>query len=412
MVDSDFTKLLVSTTTVTYNIFREPVVHAINIIGIAKYLELDNCIIGIKLVYASGNSTVLRGTSRISKKRNDFYNQVTFTIILSNSVLVSCKLFHNGTLHITGSRTLEETKDCCFILLSRLQTFKTAKMIRLVPNVPYLKSFDNLLFSVHGDIIGWSNQTYIYMYGEYVVIEVLNDTDTKVFVSVKWNNLVKNIYTMGCLKMGTKTLQFYTNSSKRHFDVKFGYIYCNNKIIGKEITELAIPIPSEILENIIEKGYLLYYVESFVESSKHLLKSMDIKTIESDTFNVHMINTFFKAPFAISRVKLHKTLLHLGYYSRYDPCSNAAVNFRFHYNDNFEDINQCGKCPETNKLCCGCKQISVSCFNSGKMNITGLLTIDQGYIVYDFIKYFFIKHKDSFCDDMKTLELNNLACCN
>lgn len=91
-----------------------------------------------------------------------------------------------------------------------------------------------------------------------------------------------------------------------------------------------------------------------------------------------------------------------GYYSRFDPCAHAAVNLRFHYNiltlDNEEN---CGKCVTMFKRICDCKDISVSCFNSGKMNVTGLATLDQGTVVYDFLKRFFIKHKDEIRADQE-----------
>ena len=123
--DSSFSDLKVSTTTVTSNF-----PHVVNIIDLAKYLPIDNVIVGIKLVYAGGSSSVIRGVAKISKKAKDFYNQVTFTIRLpmngesplelestdaneilkmaQNSILVSCKIFHNGTLHLTGTHNLDE----------------------------------------------------------------------------------------------------------------------------------------------------------------------------------------------------------------------------------------------------------------------------------------------------------------
>src|ERR1044071_765655 len=110
-----FTPLKVSTTTVT-SLFPCPV----NIVDLAKYLPLDEVIIGIKLVYAGGNSSIIRGVAKISTKAKDFYNRVTFTIRLplrkevigeedvAQSILVSCKIFHNGTLHVTGTHDLDE----------------------------------------------------------------------------------------------------------------------------------------------------------------------------------------------------------------------------------------------------------------------------------------------------------------
>jgi hypothetical protein len=113
-------------------------------------------------------------------------------------------------------------------------------------------------------------------------------------------------------------------------------------------------------------------------------------------FSTHMINMFFKAPFNICRNRLHKTFLKNGYYSRFDPCANAAVNLRFHYNPiTMANPRDRGKCSLLHGSICNCKDISVSCFNSGKMNITGLSNLEQGQVVYDFLKEFFIREKNS-----------------
>jgi hypothetical protein len=406
----DFSPLAVSTTTVTGS-FKRP----INIVDIAKYLLLDNEIIGIKLVYAGGYSAIIRGVAKMSKKKKDFYNQVTFTIRLQvpggNTVLVSCKIFHNGTLHITGTHNLKEALQTGNMLHKRLISFKGMKMISLVPERGYLCSFDNVLFSTKGDIIGWCNGESIYLKNEYVCLETFADPHSgqefPVFVSKKWILNEKIMYSTNGKKIGRKVLHFNSQIAKRHFEVKFGYIYAGfgGKIIGKEKISVNDSCSLELSSCKTEMDYLkglnlvIHPFDAFSTWNKAEEEEEDpqgddheetLPPFRESDFTVHMINTFFKAPFNICRRKLHKAFIDNGYYSRFDPCSNAAVNLRFHYRpETVDDGDKCGKCPNRDKIC-NCKDISISCFNSGKMNVTGLATIEQGYTVYEFLKKFFL----------------------
>lgn len=114
--------------------------------------------------------------------------------------------------------------------------------------------------------------------------------------------------------------------------------------------------------------------------------------IIKNNYDMHMINLYFQAPFSISRKKLHNTFIEHGFYSRFDSNSkNICTNLRFHYNkDNIDNI---GKCESENKTTCSCKCISVSCFKSGKINVTGLSDISHGKIVYKFLEEFYSKFK-------------------
>jgi hypothetical protein len=417
-IDEGFTRQLISTTTMT-SAFKT----SINIVDVAKYLPLDDVIIGVKLVYAGGSSTIIRGVAKISKKRKDFYNQVTFSIRLPmeweelmrvcppknnrilnpdehhHSIIVSCKIFHNGTLHVTGTHTLQESERASNLLLERLEAFAGVRMVGLIKNVPYLGSKDNLLFSSKGAIIGWSDGKQIYIKNEYVNLDHLLFSDDSepipVFVSRKWVANKKNIYTMEGEYIGNKKLAFDTDISKRHFEVKYSYIYANNRIVGKELMDYVpgygemIARAEEKRKYFLEKGGVLHCFTSF---EKGFVNS---RFTEAD-FAVHMINTYFQGPFRVCRIKLHKCFLDNGYYSRFDPCSNAAVNLRFHYDANTcNDEEKCGKCqsPSRNKRRCNCKEISASIFCSNRINLTGLADMEQGRVVYDFLKRFLLEHR-------------------
>lgn len=484
---TEFTPLKVSTTTVTSS-FPCPV----NIIDLAKYLPLDDVIIGIKLVYAGGNSSIIRGVAKISTKAKDFYNQVTFTIRLPlrktrdeiennndkpSSILISCKIFHNGTLHVTGTHNLDEACDGLNLLLERLLGFNGLKMVAIRPHLPFITSYDNLLYGSHGNVIGWIDpatvttlvdnveskdskeskdsqesqdvtdctnlktksevtkpkgsgkpgkpgKPLIYMRNEYVVLEKISIAKSSfyVFVSNKWIDNSKRIYTLDGESIGRKRLIFNLDISRRHFDVQFGYIYAGNKIVGKEIDEWepkhlrTLQKCSKHTSYLLKTGGVLHPMHTFPEQGAYqvetLLQILQ-KPFSHRDFNVYMINMFFKAPFKICRKRLHKAFLDNDYYSRFEPCSHAAVNLRFHYNVlTVNDETNCGKCVKVLNRTCNCKDISVSCFNSGKMNITGLANEEQGHIVYNFLKKFFLQHRkeiESDTEDDNLIEQDRAA---
>jgi len=188
-------------------------------------------------------------------------------------------------------------------------------------------------------------------------------------------------------------LKFDENVSKRQFEVKFSCIYSGHKIIGKEVIEFTDHIDQEKSKTIIDDALNRSWVRhDYTAFNDNVVETIPLFT--NDSFVTHMINTFFKAPFRVCRKRLHKSFQDNGLISRFEPCSNAAVNLRFHYNEETKDsYSLMGKCTNTNDSLCGCKDISVSCFNSGKMNITGLATLPQGDVVYGFLRKYFLEHR-------------------
>ncbi|RKO85024.1 hypothetical protein BDK51DRAFT_32215 [Blyttiomyces helicus] len=200
--DVAFTPFRVSTTTVTgsFDSF-------VNIVDIAKYLSIDDVIIGVKLVYAGGYSSIIRGVARLSKKMKDFYNQVTITI------------------------RMPIDRDDRTQASMLIENFQLVKMIAIEKNSPpelrLLTSHDHLLYSSNGTCIGWK-------------------MDDRIFVSNKWVNNSKNVYSLDGVKIGEKRLLFDTEAP-RNFEVKYGCIYSLNKIIGTEVNIFYLRID---LENI------------------------------------------------------------------------------------------------------------------------------------------------------------------
>lgn len=419
LMDS-FTPLCISTTTVTT---KFP--NFVNIIDVAKYIQIDDFIIGIKLVYCGGSNCIVRGVFKHSIKKKDFFNQVTFTLrlplsLLKNrnahvlygnhsSFLISCKLFHNGTIHLTGSHTVEEARIASNMLAERLHKLNGIKMIRL-KDALFLQSYDDLIFNTNGGIIGWMQQKdgTINLNNEYVAFDSItadlhdeNAVDShdenvsaknifNVFVSCKWVGNSKNIYDFNGNLIGKRVLKFNTNISKRHFEVMYGCVYANGKIVGKEVLEMKSDY-LETLKGCFKDTKYLLENNAVVHCYKSFHKQNDQIVFADDDFNVHMINTFFKSPFKISRRRLHKCLIDKGYYSVFDP--STPVNVRFHYHPlTINDPELRGKCFASHS--CQCKDISISIFNTGLMNLTGLATIEQGVIICDFMKNFLVRNKD------------------
>ncbi len=200
-------------------------------------------------------------------------------------------------------------------------------------------------------------------------------------------------------------MHFDKEISKRHFEVDLGYIYSGHNIVGKEKFIACLP-PQElwrVIDNEARERQYLQEQQIVVRMFSALPTAFQRDVIlAEESFKVHMINTFFQAPFRINRDRLHRCLLDNGYYSRLEPCDNAAVNLRYHHNVVTQlDAEKRGKCSVQNKQACTCKDISVSCFNSGKMNVAGLANMEQANCVYSFLKSFFSEHRETI--EAKTL---------
>ena len=369
-----FTKFDISTTTVTTTLWNGIGNGTLNIIDIAKYLPLDDSIVALKLLYAGSSFAVLRGIAKLSsKKKKYFLNQVTITLRFGKmNMIVSCKIFHNGTIHITGTHNLDEALEVYNIIYSKLKKLSGLKFIKIQPDLMYLCSMDNLIYNHQGDIVGWKTDSKIVVSNEEVQIHFYNDK--QYFFSSVWKQNKKNIYSLEGKKVGWKELVFDTfKYIKKYYKVEYGLIYFKNQIIGKEKVYLQESVDYDKMNFFIQQKFVLH--------------SFDYKTIETDktreSFNIHMINGYFKAPFQLSKLKLHNKLLEDGYYSRFDSCSSSSVNLRYHLDPNNGENK--GICLYENKATCLCKDISISFFASGKINVTGLSNMDQTSVLYNFI---------------------------
>ena len=399
-----FTPMKVSTTTITCMINRK-----VNIIDIAKSHPLDNEILGIKLNYASGNQTIIKGNSKPPKKKRDFYNQITFSMRLPTnpSILVSCKIFHNGRIHVTGAQNVVDAKCAAFALIRKVEALRGIRKISVKtweqPLNRLLIGYDQLIYSSDGSVLGWIHRKddtqpwTICFKGDIVEPNTIKDTkdnEYAILQSVKWteDTRTKKLYTLDGDVIGYKRLDLEFKISKRHFDVKFGYVYANNQIVGKEVVEYVdnweqtLKDVKGFHQKIHESGYLIHPYYGFLDEELPI-------EFDKIPFDVHMINLGFSVPFMISKERLHQCFLEHDFDSRFDSCSSLGCNLRFYLHEDSLNTPEIGKCPCESLRSCICKKISVIFFNTGKVNIAGLKDTKHGEIVYRFVADFFTKHR-------------------
>jgi hypothetical protein len=109
----------------------------------------------------------------------------------------------------------------------------------------------------------------------------------------------------------------------------------------------------------------------------------------------------FCANFRVFRDNLWKCLGDNGYVARYDSTSHVGVNVRYYWDPLATEpikMEDRGKCIHKNVLCEKCKVVSLLCFVSGKVVITGLKTRTEAESVAEFIEWFYKTHYASIAE--------------
>lgn len=360
--------------------------YPVDIIWLAKYLDIDDVIIGLKLVY-SGNQRICRGAMKISTKKQDFLNQCSIALNIGTKdvpKIVSVKIFHTGVVHITGFNKLETAINAVNILKNIISKVTGNVMIKLSGCQEILLGHDNIIYNEFGHIIGFkhgkTSNLFVKNYQQDKVqfehVVLVRIENTLYFESIVWNLDTKNVYDLNGNLLGTKRINFDVyRPPKRHYDVIENMVFYHKKIIGKlEMDFQVLPSPT-----------YKYYLDNQLIFCNYNAYDVDTKKYTERDLNVHLMNGFFQTPFfKISKIRLHNLFVEQGFYSRFDENESVAVNLRFHYNEKKDGI-----CPNQNKATCFCKDISVLCFSSGKVNVTGMTTYEHRDVIYDFITKFF-----------------------
>jgi TATA-box binding protein (TBP) (component of TFIID and TFIIIB) len=313
----------------------------LNLINIGKYLTIDDTILGIKYNYANFN--VIKGTYattiyKKSKSKSDnkinrtlFYNQISL-VVNNDGYHVNVKLFKNGSLHMTGCKSINDGEKVAKMIYKYLNGIRDKQDTILLTKDEngVLMDKDKLVYTYKTkQIIGHmdENNMYIINKKQYVI-----DSKTEMFINSKIENKrTRSILNFDGDTIGYSQIQLVNNRNKyykKNTNLEQGddhndIIYYNNEtIIGKivyNVDQMAIT-KHDSVEDIIEATYSC---NPFGDISY---------TINDDyvyNINVNGINVYFNMNFVINRQRLYESLSNKMYMCKYKPETYSGVKLTY-----------------------------------------------------------------------------------
>jgi hypothetical protein len=222
----------------------------LNLTNIGKYLDIDEDIIGLKYNYAE--MSVMKGkysttVYKKSKNKNEdkinkklFYNQISI-IFNNNGKNINIKLFGNGSLHLTGCKSIEDGYEMTKQIYLKLKNICDKKdVILLTKDINgILIDKDNLIYSYDKNkIIGFCkidntncNKIYVINKKEFVI-----DTKTNMFITNKMetqrrrfiHNLNGEYIGFSKIELLKNRQKFYKKNVNIYFDTENNLIYHND----------------------------------------------------------------------------------------------------------------------------------------------------------------------------------------
>lgn len=377
----------------------------INLINVGKYLEIDNEILGIKYNYGSLNimkgkylTTIykkakLKNVEKINKVL--FYNQISL-VLNNNGNNVNIKLFRNGSLHLTGCKSINEGVIVTSILYNKLNALKDKIDILLLTKDEngILLDKDDLVYSLSDkEIIGYCKniQDKIFVVHKK---ECSIDEKTNMFITKKIESGRKRfIFNFNGELIGYNCIELLKNRNKLYkkkdvyFDNDCGLIYYNDIIIGKIVyyVDESKLLNDKSNNDIIEFEYSCdaFPKDYFLGESDFCERGVDL--------SVNCMNVYFTIGYKINRQRFYENLINMNFICKYNPECYSGIKFTYKLpinNDNFcientkdqMNINRYinverGICPCTNK--CTCLNITFLIFQSGNVIATGFKTDEQ-----------------------------------
>ena len=375
---------------------------ALNLTNIGKYLDIDDCIIGLKYKYADLDVMKGKYSTTIYKKaklkdpnkinKSLFYNQITM-IVNNRGNHVNVKLFGNGSLHLTGCKSIDESKDIVQLLYRKLDALRnkqdTILLTKDINNV--LVDKDNLIYSHSShQVIGYYKKpVYMINKREYTI-----DQKTHMFISMKMETRRRHILcNMDGVIIGQVQIEltknkskFYNRNTNIYYDYPNSLIYYNNDvIIGKILYNYdESKVTKEITPDVLE---ILYDCNPFVDKNYYLNVDDDQLGSCIDV-DVNCMNVFFTLDYKLNRNKLYDFLISSQYICKYKPESYSGIKLIFKVPIDFTESNSdisstMGHCSCTTK--CTCKNITFLIFQSGNVIATGFKTYIQ---IHEITKHF------------------------
>ena len=380
----------------------------LNLTNIGKYLDIDDEIIGLKYNYADISimkgkySTTIYKKSKVKdiEKINKklFYNQVTI-ILKYDDRCVNVKLFGNGSLHLTGCKSIDDGEFVTKSIYAKLKTLSNRTLpILLTKDINnVLVDKDKLVYSyTNCKVIGYYKSTekkYVIHNKEFVI-----DTKTKMFTSDKMETKRRRfIYNLDGEYIGFSKIEllknrnkFYKKNTNIHYDIPNGLIYHNHdNIIGKityDIDQTKIT-DTEPLSDIIE---IDYNCNPFtIEPDNNIIFN---KT--NIDLNVNCMNIYFTLNYKINRQRLYDKISESNYICKYKPESYSGIKMIYKIPCRLTKMTleePRGICVCSDK--CTCTNITFLIFQSGNVIATGFKSQEQITLaVQDFL---------SLCDKFK-----------
>lgn len=371
---------------------------SLNLTNIGKYLDIDDDIIGIKYNYANLNimkgkySTTIykkakvKNVEKINKKL--FYNQIS---IIFNNIgnNVNIKLFGNGSLHLTGCKSIDEGDIITRKLYEKLILLRnktdTILITRDFNNI--LVDKDNIVYSYKNhQIIGYRKDLettkYVIHNKNYTI-----DVKTNMYITEKMETQRRHfIYNLDGEYIGFSKIEllknrskFYTKNGNIFIDIQNQLIYHNNDtIIGKIIYDVDTSKITDISDNVSNESDILeieYNCNPFIDTS------YNINPDTSFDLNVNCMNVYFNINYTINRQRLYDYLIETNYICKYNPESYSGIKLIYKLPLQKIDDVPYGFCPCTNK--CTCVNIVFLIFQSGNVIATGFKNNEQIKFVVD-----------------------------
>lgn len=358
----------------------------LNLTNIGKYLDIDDDIIGIKYNYA--DLSIMKGkySTTIYKKakiknaekinKTSFYNQISI-IINNNGNNVNVKLFGNGSLHLTGCKSIDEGTIVTRKIYEKLNSIRSKTDVILITkdlnNI--LVDKDNLVYSYSPhQIIGYrkdlESKRYTINKKEFLI-----DNKTNMFITEKTetqrrhfiHNLDGEFIGYSKIELLKNRNKFYKRNNNIYFDTENGFIYHNNDtIIGK----ITYTIDDSKLTDVSQTPEIFeidYECNPFVEHS------YTVTSDETFDLNVNCMNVYFNIDYKINRQRFYERLIDMNYICKYKPESYSGI--KLIYKIPLQQNSKFGFCECTNK--CTCVNITFLIFQSGNVIGTGFKSDEQ-----------------------------------
>jgi TATA-box binding protein (TBP) (component of TFIID and TFIIIB) len=314
-------------TTITASVSYEKST-VMNLYNIANFIEIDSVIIGLKYMIKPGE-VLTRGEYK--KDTNPFYNQISLVMHV-NRKLLNVKIFKNGSLHITGCKTISDPYDVSKILERYYKHSETLEINVNLKNLDgLLLTDDSMLYSarfkqVFGSIVKnelWLDNLVKNLTGSNTMTFMIGNDKVSIcndgFIS---NTVISNkrtLYDKDGQNIGATGISLYNNCSKlfKHNNLFIDYISNTINVKDKCIGKITYNY-----KQVNNKERELVNKDTNYSCSAY---QNDTVTLYSPHVNINCINILFNVGFKINRQALFNILYENKYTVMYDPDKYSGV---------------------------------------------------------------------------------------